>query len=301
MSGRAKGSARIRQLALLAVAASVTAGCMDVTTDVFVRKDGSGTITETAYFSPMLMQMTQEMAQGMGEGSEGLPLFDPESLEEKAPVMGEGVSFVSSEEIAHEDGRKGYRVVYAFQDVSRLRLRGTPDSPAGPPGMPAPGMGVPGMTGTGGAPAPAEEEPPITFAFAPGSTPTLSVHLPRPEPPAEEPGPDESGPGPGGSPPEADEMLNEEMLKMVFGGFRVLMRIQVEGTIKETNATYVNEDRNGVTLVRMDLGQLLEDPEQLARLQSVGQVTDMETAKQVLEDFPGIEFETETEVTLKFK
>ena len=281
---RIRGNVRVWGMVALLLA---TVGCMDVTTDVYVRKDGSGTITETAYLSQMLVDMTQQMAESLGQETDGIPLFDEQKLRAKAPIMGEGVTFVSVGELTHDDGRPGYRVVYSFDDVRRLRLQGDPEAPAGA-GRPAP--------------TPPTEKSPITFDFTPGDAPSLTIHMPPPEPMTDG---SETGAGagggmiPGGGP--GQQPFDEEMARRVFGDFRIRIGLRVEGEIQKTNASFVNEKRDGITLMQMDIGELLEDPEQVERLQAVGQITDMETARRVLKGFKGIQIEPETDLTLTFK
>ena len=58
-------SRNVRVAAILA-ALTITCGCMEVTTVVAVKKDGSGTITETMYMSPAFQAMMEQMMAGMG-------------------------------------------------------------------------------------------------------------------------------------------------------------------------------------------------------------------------------------------
>ena len=63
------------------------------------------------------------------------------------------------------------------------------------------------------------------------------------------------------------------------------------GDITKTNATYA--DKNTVTILDMNIGKLLENPAQFEKLAAMGPIKDMETAKKMLKDFPGLKIETE--------
>jgi len=145
--------------------------CIQVTTLVKVKPDGSGTVEETLLMNKKTMQeiqgMMQEMAEQMGGGGApggGLDLLDEEKLRQSAYEMGQGVTFVSAEKIDTAES-EGYRAVYAFADINGLTLS---TSPSGKSPTPS-GMGQTSQ----GAKAPA------TFSFVQGPPAVLKVMLPE--------------------------------------------------------------------------------------------------------------------------
>ncbi len=324
---------------------AVSAGCIESTTLVYVKKDGSGTVTQVTYMGKAMQEMMQQMmagmagamAQGMAEGMDGvegatvkvtppdmgkmempdIPI-DEAKLRAKAKDLGEDVEFVSAKKVQKEDGSKGVKVVYAFSDISKLKLSMDPDMPeggAGGAGMMMGGPGGPGGPGAmmGGPPpgagAPAEKKP-ITFEFEQAGTSTLTIHIPQDEPeeaaePVTTPGmPD--GEGMDGAPDMPGMPGAEEMMKQMFAGFRVWMMVMVEGEISDSNATHVQIlKKTGkkclVTLVDMNLGELMKmDESKLKGLSAMGPAQDMATAMQMMKDFPGLKIEPQKTVTVTF-
>jgi hypothetical protein len=123
------------------VGATLLSGCVDNTTIVEVKKDGSGFVTEVTYMSPAMDQMMNQMMAGMAAAmSNGLSggeaklevkaakpgaamLLDRKQYESKAKSMGEGVSVWNIQAMTRKDGAPGVRVDYAFKDVTKLKMR----------------------------------------------------------------------------------------------------------------------------------------------------------------------------------
>ena len=100
----------MRNLILISAVLFLLSGCFQVHRTITVKKDGSGTIEEK-------FLVTTEMGENMG----GMNLNDVEKLKADAITFGENVSYVSSKEI-EENGLKGYKAVYAFDDIIKLTL-----------------------------------------------------------------------------------------------------------------------------------------------------------------------------------
>ncbi|MGW8178807.1 MAG: hypothetical protein ACWGQW_08595 [bacterium] len=150
--------------------ASFTA-CIDVSTVIKVNPDGSGFIEETVLISRLVMEqfggMVQSMAEGFGSPDQGaleLPgFFDEAKLESKANQYGQGVQYVSGEEITSETG-EGYRAVYHFSDINLLEIDQNPSDKMG------------------GSPLGSLDSVPkqfMTFRFQSGITNTLVVKMLR--------------------------------------------------------------------------------------------------------------------------
>lgn len=278
-------------LALLALA-----GCIDESTVISVKKDGSGTVVSTLYMTRAMQEMIKEMAAAMGEKGKGKqknPFIESaETYKKKASEMGEGVTFVSSKEVRKADGTTGVQVTYAYKDINKLKVNSEPASPA---------AGLDDTKPPEGGPPPKKESP-VTFAFEKGATPKLTVTMARKEKAAAEEAKPEEQPAPEEG--SAEEQM--AMIKHVFDGFRMQLVVAVDGEITRSNATFVEKDaksgkKQRVTLVEMDLGKLFKDEASFKKLTAMGEVEDIATAREKLKDIPGLKFEPEEKVEIEFK
>jgi hypothetical protein len=282
-----------RWMAIAAVVAFGAAGCMQGTTEIAVKKDGSGTISETVYLSKATLEMVKAMAQmSGGDAAASDPLkVDEEKCRAKAPTMGEGVTFVSAKAVKNEKGDEGTETVFAFADVSKLRLdlneAGAGPGPSCPPTEPAEGKKLP-----------------LTFAFAKGDPSRLTIRLPKPAPKAE------AKDGAKGGKPEVREPTEQEvaMAKQMGGGLKMHFRVAVEGTITKTNAAYVNQAKNGITIFRLDFEKTFADAESTKKLmrqsqqvQQAGGKPDFNGMRGDLQGVAGCEFELAETVEVEFK
>jgi hypothetical protein len=121
--------------------------------------------------------MNLGMVKGMFGGLGAQPAQTPGAVNEAdmkraAERMGEGVAFVSATPLKAEDGFEGSKAIFAFTDITKLRVDQDPN--------------LSGST-TGGFSTPPKNSNPVTFAFAKGtdgaSTLTVSLTTPRPAPP----------------------------------------------------------------------------------------------------------------------
>lgn len=284
---------RIARLAAAVLVLLATTGCISSTTLIRLNADGSGTIEQTILLSAAMVEQLTQMMTGMAEAfggedqkAEKMELFQESELRNKATELGEGVTFVSHEPIKTEKA-EGARVVYAFEDVTKLRISQKP-SPPGPAGA----GGMPGAT-------PDEDRNDLRFRFerAANGHSILTVVGPEPEvtPEAEEattePGPETPGEKPG------PEQLAQ--MRKMFEGLKIAIAVEVAGKLVRTTSPYV--DGNRVTLLEMDFAQLLEDPEKLELLAGTGPGVDsIQEAKGLLKDVPGIKVILDPETTIEF-
>jgi hypothetical protein len=189
--------------------------------------------------------------------------------------MGKGVSYLAGEKVTTTDYR-GYKARFAFTDISELKLNQQSGSPAG-----------------GEAP----RTIPLSFSFSKGSPATLTITQP-PKPAAEEapmavgaePTPQERVP-----PPMPDETSKELMEQML--GLKILVAIEVNGTIVSTNAGF--RDGQRLTLLSFDLTSLgVSGPEleTLSRMRSGS----YEEAMKRLKGKPWFKFDNNEKVTVVF-
>lgn len=267
-----------RWFTLLAVVLPLTVlcGCMEIKMTVAVKKDESGTFTESTLMNAQSAQMMAGMAAQQGGGD--MFKIEPDKYRERAKKMGDGTKYVSAKKVT-KDGWSGLEVLYSFADISKFNLVQSPD------------MGMPSA-----APKQAEEAKPITFDFVKGRKPKLVVNLPQPEADTT-PESTDATPGAGMADIPPEQMA---MMQKMYKGFRVMTVIEVEGKISKTNASHVNDKKNVITILDMNIGELMSNKEHMKILMSMGQTKDMEVAKQKLKGIPAIKIETEKQVNVSF-
>ncbi len=262
--------------ATLALVATLCTGCIRSATVINVKADGSGTVEQTMLVNLGLMK---GMLGGLGGQSTPAPgALNEADLKRTAARMGEGVTYVSAEPVKSPDGFEGSKAIYAFTDVTKLRVDQDPN--------------LSGST-TGGISTPPKDSNPVTFAFAQaGGVNTLTVSL------KDEPKADAKTPTPTGG-PDMDNPQMMEMMKSMFKGFKVSIDVVVAGAIVKTNADHVSGSR--VTLLEMDMETLLKDEAKLKELQKVlGPGASVSELKPYLKDVKGLKI-NDPVVTIAFK
>jgi hypothetical protein len=226
-------------------AAAAAAGCLSADTLIKVTSSGSGTIEQTVMMNANAIDMLAGMSAMGGEAgkSGSADMFSEKSMREAASRMGEGVRYVSSQPV-EANGMKGVKALYAFDDITKLKVSESPD--------------VQAMSGTPGAGSRAERQ--ISFQFAKkGGASLLTVNLPQ----AAKPDTSKPAQKPESVPPEASAMV--DMMKAMMKGLRVAVNVQVDGAITSTNAKYRTGSR--VTLLEVDFDQLMQDEAAMRALQ----------------------------------
>ncbi|HUJ76647.1 MAG TPA: hypothetical protein VL359_17420, partial [bacterium] len=118
----------------------------------------------------------------------------------------------------------------------------------------------------------------------------LGVVLPTPDPNAK----------PAGGPPanaSADASMKEK-IKQLYADMRIVLTIEVGGTIASTNATYVNGA--DVTLLDMDFAKIIADDATYKKLTTM-QGQSMAEVQKVVKAVPGILIEEKSPVTISFQ
>jgi hypothetical protein len=235
---------RLPKLACVVVAAALTAGCLQADTLVKVNADGTGTIEQTMLISEQAMGMMGAMGQMGGEAGAKAPtpdqIFNEANLKEAAAKLGPGVRFVSSQPVS-ASGMKGIKAVYAFDDVSKLQVSGSPS--------------LPGM----GSDSARREALKFQLTKQTGGA-ALRISMPQPEPGQEAPAPGAAAGTPSEMPPEMMGMM-QNMLK----GMKLSVVVQVNGKILKTDAAHHTD--NQVTLVEVDMDTVMKDPAAMQALQ----------------------------------
>ena len=240
--------------------------CLDSSTLVKVKSDGTGTVEQT------LLLNTQAVASMMGGLFGAQPGAGTDTTQTREPVseddlrqagerMGKGVKLVSSEKISR-NGWDGVKAIYSFEDINALE-----PSPAGPGGGPSDG-----------------EQMRVKLSKLPNGHSLLTLTIPNDAARRKNVVPP-SGP-PDQVPPEMMAMV-----KTLIAGLRMDMAVEVDGRIVQTNASYVEGPR--VTLLSVDAAALLADENRLKELQALGPGASFSDLRPLLEK-AGVKVNDET-------
>jgi len=266
---------RMRHLhvALLVTGAISCAGCFDMTTVLKVDGAGSGTITHRMLLTTQAInQLRQLSALGGGRGSTFDPLSEAQART-MASVIGEGVTLVSSTPVTMPTGQ-GRESVYAFTDINKLKVSTQPPAPEGVK-VQASGLSTDGET--------------VTFSLTREANGNALLHINVPEPTWL----DSLGPKPGG--PAAPPPSQLAMIKSLLAGAHVLLAVEPAGALIRSSSPYVDGSR--VTLLEVDLDQMLKDDTLLARLQAA---TTQDERKAIIKDATGLKINFDREITMEF-
>lgn len=271
-------SRRFAAIGLIVVMTVFGQGCLNSSTLIKVRPDGTGTIEQTLLVNPRSFESLAVMAEQMGggegkKGTSGLPspkdLLDEAKLKEAASKFGRGVRYVSSTPLKQGD-LEGARAIFAFDDINALSVDQSPQGSS------------------------AEREA-VTFRLERGANGSvLSVTLPDRDPK------DKAAAAPPARslaqpiPPEALALV-----KPFFEGMRVAIALDVEGTILKTNADHVAGSR--VTLLDVDFSELLKNPAAFEKLGALGPGASINDVKAATKDMPGLKVNSSPTVRIEFK
>lgn len=257
----------VRMLAVLFATTTLTA-CLNSTTVVKVKPDGSGTVEQTTLVNTAALK-------GMMPGAEkqtGGPVINREDLERTAARMGKGVRLLSAEKATGDPGFEGTRAIFEFDDINQIQISQDPAMSGG----------------TGGRPSsePTADDP-VKFTFTRGATSsTLTINY-IDRAPAGSVQPNPAGKG---DMPDLTNPMVMGMLKTMFQGFKINIGLEVVGNIIKTNAEYVSGPR--ITLLEMDVAEILSDEAKLKALQGkIGPDASLTQVKPYLKDIRGIKID----------
>lgn len=281
---------RLRRVLIFFISLLLFTSCIRVETIIKVNKDGSGTITETVMMSKMFTSMMRSFSEGFGdeEEKEEFSLFDKIKLTEAADEFGEGVEFVSGKEVDDKEW-EGYKAVYSFDDVSKIRISADQEDKVDT-----------GMSASPDEDENVEEEEFYYFSFKKGKTPQLVINRSdfeneetKDSEMEEEAMEGENGDLDGGG----MDMMTSEMAGM-FKGMRFSMKLEVNGKVRKTNATY--RDKSTITLLDMDFAEMMKNEDAFSKLTSKKPESTAEL-QAFAEKFDGFMIELEQPVTVDFK
>lgn len=253
-------------------------GCLEVTTTIHLNKDGSGTLEESVLMSSQVVQMISAFATSFDStaaDTNKFSLFKEEQLIADTVKYGSEVKYVSGKEVK-VDGKEGYNVVYSFSDISKLKINQNPNSKID-------------MEGVEFEEDTAHEF--LHFDFTPGEPASLTITMPSikdQEVSNEAPSEDTSSVNTEGM---------DELLKLMKD-MRIALDLDVNGTITETNASYVKG--SDITLFDIKFNELLDNPEKLKMFKQENP-KNLEEIKKIVENLPGIKVELNNPVNIRFE
>lgn len=263
----------ILSLCALATALGLTS-CFQAENVIHLNKDGSGTYVEEIFLGQQVKDMLAQMG-ALGGGAEGKDplseMFSADKAKAKEGSLGEGVTFDKIEKIT-KGGKDGFRATYKFKDINKLKL----DSSGAMDSMKPPGLDADA----------AKKTEPVTFSYADG---TLTIQMPKP------PKKDEAAPKPDLSAMGGEQ---EEAMKQMMADMKVSIRLVADGGIEKTDASHVTGD--SITLVEMDFGKLVQNPEAFKKL-TQAQPETPEEIEALLKGVEGVKLETKEKVSVSLK
>ncbi len=253
---------------LLLTGALMSGACFQMTTVLKVNGDGSGTINhQMVYTKAALAQLKQFAALGGSRGGGADPLSEQQARDVTASI-GPGVTYVSSELIMAPLGQ-GRDAIYAFTDVSQLRIS---TQPAAPGGLTIRTQGLSTQS----------ESITFTMTHEPNGNAVLHIHVPPP-----------NYLDAFGSPQAAGQI---GMIKTMLAGARVLLAAEPAGTLVRTSSPFVEGQR--ITLLDIDLDEVLKDDTLLPRVQAAAPTP--AEAKAILMSAAGLKINLDPEILIEF-
>jgi hypothetical protein len=252
----------------LFLGALTCAGCFQMTTVLKVKGDGSGTLDHRMVYSTRALAQMRSFG-GLG-GRAGAQAVDPLAEAQArtlAAAIGPGVTYVASKPISTPLGQ-GREATYAFTDVTELRVS---TQPAAPPGV------------TINTPALKTDGPAVSFSLTHDPDGKAILHILVPEP---------NFLDALGSQGAASQI---PMIKTLLGGAHVLLMVEPDGVLLRTSSPYVDGSR--VTLLEVDLDEVLKDERLIARLQAAKTQDEARTA---VREAAGVKINLDREIVVEF-
>src|SRR5262245_40502478 len=261
---------RAARLAILLLCGAACGGCCQMATVMKIKGDGSGTVEHRMLFTTQALAQIKQFGALGGRGQAAVDPTSEQQAREMAAALGQGVTYVSSTPVKTPTG-EGRDAIYSFTDVSQLRVATQPAPPGGVT------IRTPALSTSADA---------LTFSMTrdPNGNAVLHVNVP------------ENALVQAISTNAATLPQQLPMIKSLLAGAHITLMVEPAGTLVRANTPHVDGQR--VTLLEVDLDQLLKDPEALlARVQAA---TTHDEVKKALEDVPGLKMTIAPEITIEF-
>ena len=263
-------------------------GCINIKTNIKLKKDGSGVIEQTFLLSNSvanMMNANQEAAKtdvlSDSTPTEKTPdlsvqMMDKNKLAKYANEMGEGVALVSVSSLI-EGEFSGYKAVYSFKDINKLKINQNPAEL-----MPS--------DASGGSTTTSTEKEFLTFAYVQGVPNSLTINLPALNQSKAKKS-DEQGQT------EAMDESTVSMMKEIYKDMKISMQIEVPASILKSNVTYKTDTQ--VTLLDIDFNKILADDKSFNALVK-GNAESIEDMKALVKNVKGLRMELQKSVYITF-
>jgi hypothetical protein len=264
----------IKLTILLFIPVILFSGCLKVNSNVIINKDGSGILEEQVLMSDMVISMMNEFMSSFQDSTsapEEFKLFKEDELKAKSSEYGEGVKYVSGEEIKI-DGWQGYKAIYSFEDLNKIKMETDPNTKVENPQDDG------------------QETEYFSFKFIPGDIAELIIDRPdlRSEKKDEEIAVETD---------TENQELDDSLIKMM-DGMTMTISLEFNGKIVETNASYVDDTK--ITMLDIDFSEVLKNKESL-ELFKKNPPDNLDEMKVIVENIPGMKVEFKKPVIVKFK
>jgi hypothetical protein len=258
---------RLLARSVLFLSALMCAGCFQMTTVLKVKGDGSGTLEHRMVYSTRALAQMRSFGGLGGRGGQPIDPLAEAQARMLAAAIGPGVTYVSSTPVSTPLGQ-GRDATYAFTDVTELRVS---TQPATPPGV------------TIKTPALGTDAAAVSFSLTHDPNGHAILHILVPEP---------NFLDALGSQGAASQI---PMIKTLLGGAHLLLMVEPEGVLVRTSSPYVDGSR--VTLLEVDLDEVLKDERLIARLQAA---KTQDEAKTAVREAAGVKINLDREIVIEF-
>ena len=263
-------------------------GCFEQLTEIVVEQDGHGYIYVAKYMNVQMPGFTENLRGVLpsGEDAEGASdtnfQLSEDDFKKEAAEFGEGVRLLWVKDKKNKKGWTGKLAKYEFDDINKITINAL-EKPAG-------------MVGEE-AEVPNEVKQPVTFTYIPGDTNTLTISMPE-----WKMGEAETG-GPDGDKKEdlQQQALAMQMMKPMFDGLRILVRVRVAGDVVENSATHKSDEDKLTTLAEIRLGDVMADMANFTKFQGLQALKEPEEVKKAVTQIKGLTLEVQEQVTVKFQ
>lgn len=297
----------------LAATAILVTGCIEQSTVVKVKKDGTGVVH--------IRMHVQETSIGTFDNGKS-HMVDPnvpsrQRIEAVRKSLGKDVRLVTAEPSVNRNGWRGYDVIYAFDDISNVTLSHELISLLAEK-EPAASDAAENADGTKDASETDASETKdaqskkkkksspidINFQFAMNNgvleirsdgfaQPAAVANVERAvDPFAKEP-----------SSPTAtlnvSDMFGAQIAAQLMADAKLGTFVQIEGELADSNARY--RDKSLITLANLKLGEILANPAGTTLLQQAGHKFSRETTQELADRVKGLSIDTRNPITVKWK
>jgi hypothetical protein len=285
-------------------------GCVEQSMVIKVKRDGSGVIQLRTHQQKLVLPFANSASQ---DETPEKPLPTAERLAQITTELGDGVKLVSARESTNRSGWQGYDLVWEFNDINQITLSDRFNKLLNEKGEEEDHR----EQAAGEAKAeqePAEDEPAVEtlqalrFTMQDGLLEIQPIGFDQQESAekqVEQIGTADPFAGePVGSPGTVDIMgaAAEEIAIKLLSEARFGLFIEVDGEIEATNAKH--RKGNLITLMKINAGELLENPETRERIKQLGtpdkkpSLADLQTLAEMTE---GLDLDLQNPLRIKIR